>query len=557
VSVIGSETARASSSRSVSEGAGEPGRDRSGAASAGARDSAAARTPIEIVVLAVVATAVGIVLRFVARTPLWLDEALSLNIAQLPPGEILEALRHDGHPPLYYLMLHYWSEWFGTSDTAVRSLSGICGLAALPLAWIAGRRKGGPILGWVFLAVLALSPYALRYSSETRMYSLVTFLALTGYLLVDDVVRRARDTRWHLVGVGAIAGLLLLAHYWSIWLLGATGIVLVWLAYSRRGEPVAVRAIKTLIAMLVGCLVLFGWWVPTMLYQSAHTGTPWADPFRPTVTVSIALTDMAAASGSFADAPLLALTAALLFVLGLFGRAVGSDRIELDLRTVPQLRYEAVVVGLSLGLGIGIGYLTSSTFASRYAAGLFPLFLIVVAGGITRFESRPVRSLVLVAVLALSSIGAVYHSFFYQRSQARQIAGLIAGKAAPGDVVVYCPDQLGPSTDREIDKLGLDVRQLTYPRFEAPERVDWVDYAARNAAADPQAFARQVLADAGDDHAVFVVWAGTYKTLEGQCEQVVHTISAARPFSQTLVDGESMKYYEHANLSWFGPLAPP
>ncbi len=554
--MTGSETTRASSSSSIPSGTGGPGLSDDGPepGCTGASAAVEPATPVEVILLAVVAIAGGIVLRFVARTPLWLDEALSLNIASLPPSEMLDALRHDGHPPLYYLLLHYWAEWFGTSDTAVRALSGVFGVAALPLAWSAGRRRGGPVLGWIFVALLALSPYALRYSTETRMYALVMLLVLAGYLLVDDVLRRGRSARWRLVGIGAIAGLMLLAHYWSMWLIGSTGLVMAWLAFARRGEALARRALVVLVAMVAGSVVCFAWWVPTMLYQSAHTGTPWADPFRPTVTVSIALTDMAAASGAFADAPLLAISAALLFILGLFGRAAGRDRIELELRTVPQFRYEAAVVGLTLGLGIGFGYLTSSAFASRYAAGLFPIFLLVVAGGVTRFGGRPARSLVLCGLLALSSIGAVYNGFYYRRSQSRDIAGLIAQKAKPGDVVVYCPDQLGPSTDRELDRLGLDVRQFTYPRLDAPERVDWVDYAARNAAADPGAFADEVLRRAGDDHAVFVVWAGTYKTLEGQCEQVVHSLSAARPFSQTLVDGESMRYFEHANLSYFGPL---
>ncbi len=50
----------------------------------------------------VLAVALGVVARFVATSPLWLDEALSVHIASLPMGDIPDALRHDGHPPLYY-----------------------------------------------------------------------------------------------------------------------------------------------------------------------------------------------------------------------------------------------------------------------------------------------------------------------------------------------------------------------------------------------------------------------------------------------------------------------
>src|SRR5262245_33191654 len=91
-----------------------------------------------VVLVGIVALAV--VLRFVQRSPLWLDEALSVNIARLPPGELLDALRHDGHPPLYYLILHYWMKVVGEGDFAVRALSGLLAVAALPLAWVAGRR---------------------------------------------------------------------------------------------------------------------------------------------------------------------------------------------------------------------------------------------------------------------------------------------------------------------------------------------------------------------------------------------------------------------------------
>src|ERR1700750_2284107 len=63
--------------------------------------------------------AVGVVLRFVAPSQLWLDEALSVNIAKLPLGQIPGALRHDGAPPLYYVLLHFWMQLVGTGNLAV------------------------------------------------------------------------------------------------------------------------------------------------------------------------------------------------------------------------------------------------------------------------------------------------------------------------------------------------------------------------------------------------------------------------------------------------------
>ena len=144
--------------------------------------------PVALTAVVVAAVVAGLVTRFVTTSSLWLDEALSVNIASLPVGDIGEALRHDGHPPLYYLLLHGWIEVFCTGDLAVRSLSGLFATVTLPLAYVAGRRRGGHTAGLITLGVFAAAPFAVRYATETRMYALVILLVLIGYLLLDDIV---------------------------------------------------------------------------------------------------------------------------------------------------------------------------------------------------------------------------------------------------------------------------------------------------------------------------------------------------------------------------------
>jgi hypothetical protein len=89
--------------------------------------------------------AAGVIARFVATSPLWLDEALTVNIARLPIRRLADALRHDGAPPLYYLLLHGWIRWVGSGDVAVRALSGLFAVASMPLMWLAGRRLSATV----------------------------------------------------------------------------------------------------------------------------------------------------------------------------------------------------------------------------------------------------------------------------------------------------------------------------------------------------------------------------------------------------------------------------
>src|SRR3954469_2576199 len=111
----------------------------------------------------VVAIAAGVVLRFVARGPLWQDEAQSVAIAGQPLHDLAAALRHDGSPPLWYALLHFWMLAFGHSTFAVRTLSAIPSLLAIPVVYALGRRLADKRVAVAAAVLLAVSPFAIRY----------------------------------------------------------------------------------------------------------------------------------------------------------------------------------------------------------------------------------------------------------------------------------------------------------------------------------------------------------------------------------------------------------
>ena len=121
---------------------------------------------------------------------------------------------------------------------------------------------------------------------------------------------------------------------------------------------------------------------------------------------------------------------------------------------------------------------------------------------------------------------------------------MIERDGTPGDVVVYCPDQLGPAGSRALDG---DFTEVTYPDLDAPEFVDWVDYADRNAASDPQAFVDAVLEQA-EGQQIWLVWSPEYITLESQCGEVRNLLAEARPGNAPAVQADSEKFFENANL---------
>src|SRR3954470_9976368 len=241
-------------------------------------------------ILAVVGViAVGIAFRFVARSDLWADEVISVNISWLPLSELREALRHDGAPPLYYVLLHFWMEVFGTGNESVRALSGFIGVATLVPAWYAGRRldlrraaagRQSPdsrIVGWAGVLLLAASPFAIRYATEARMYALVILLVYVGSLALLRVFDRPSWVR--LLVLAAVTAALVYTHYWAFALLAVVGAWMVWLGLRGRDDQRR-PAWLAVGALVVGALTFIPW-VSTFLAQAGHKGTPWGGVVSP------------------------------------------------------------------------------------------------------------------------------------------------------------------------------------------------------------------------------------------------------------------------------------
>src|SRR5262249_35952467 len=243
--------------------------------------------------------------------------------------------------------------------------------------WFAGRRIAGRTGGWIALLVLASSPFAIQFGSETRMYSLVMLLVTLGYLAVRRLLERPSLGRQAVVAL--ITGLLLYTQYWAFYLIAVVGAFLAWRAW--RGRDAAQRhAPRAGVVALVAGVITFLPWIPTFLYQSAHTGTPWGDPVFVTASFAFAIRDFA--GGEHSEAYALLVVLILLTIVAVFGRAIDRYRIELDVRTRPGVRVEALVWVATLVLGGVFAFIAHSTFAGRYASVFYPLFALVVAYGI-------------------------------------------------------------------------------------------------------------------------------------------------------------------------------
>src|SRR5664280_1343099 len=450
---------------------------------------------------AVAALLAGVVLRFVAHTHLWLDEAQSVAIARRPLSGLFAALRQDGSPPLYYLLLHYWMGWFGTGDNiAVRALSGVISVATLPPFYALARRTIGRRAAVAAVLLLASSPFALRYATETRMYALVGLLTTLAGLALTRVLDDDRRTAWSVLALTTSCGLLLLTHYWGLYGVAALGLWQLTAALRRRQR----RHWFALGAAAASGLFLVPW-LPSFRYQLQHTGTPWGG------------------GASLAD-----------FINTIFGWAGRGDAAG------------RVLTLAILALPIAAGILANQAFSLRYTMVAFVPFLLVLAVGIQCFAAPARRHGVLALVVVLGLLNGLAQTHD-SRTQAGRFAKLLAAQAEPGDVVAFCPDQLGPAVHRLLPGFG---DQVVFPTMGSAERVDWVDYGQRNQSASVPTFADELNRRAAG-HQVWLIWAAGYKTATPQCRTLQASLTELRPRHQVVLDPNNS--FERAQLVDFQP----
>lgn len=511
--------------------------------------------------LGVLATLVlGVVLRLIARSPLWLDEALTVDISRRPLGAIPHLLRDDGAPPLYYFLLHFWMKLVGTGNVAVRALAGLCGIVNLPLAWLAGFRVGsrwwslpkagseeraareqrGRTTAWAVTLILTASPFAVYYDTEARMYALVLLLGTVALIVATSLLRRPGPLP--ALALAVVAACLLYSHYWSLYVCAVAAVVAV--VASFRGPHR--RAARYGLAALVAAGIAFVPWLPTFLFQLRHTGTPWATPANYTAIV-YAFTQFA--GGDSTPGRALALALFFLLLLALFGAPVDGRHVMLDLRTRPGVRLLIVGVVATLFLAILAGRVSGSTFADRYTSVIaFPAFL-VFAYGVTVLSDARVRAGVLALLVVLGFAAAIPNATLL-RTQAGQVATAIDARATAGDVVAFCPDQLGPSVSRLVTA---PVREITFPRGAPPQIVDWVDYLATVGRAIPSRFAGRLERLAGR-HLIFLVQAPGYEGFGNKCEDLALDLGRHRSERMLVADrpaDTSFEIYEGMSLEQF------
>ena len=204
----------------------------------------------------------------ITKSTIWFDEAFTAYIVQFNYFDIVRYTATDVHPPFYYWLAKLWTDFFGTTELAFRSLSVVFGMSTIAFGFLLVKRLFGRRAAWLTLLLLVLSPMLIRYSQEARMYTLAATIALSATHVLTFAVESKRRLPWVVYGILISIGMW--THYFTavVWLAHWAWRLVVTRQLGLRGKQLLSTFFsKNWIIAHVVAIGLFLPWIPFMVTQ--------------------------------------------------------------------------------------------------------------------------------------------------------------------------------------------------------------------------------------------------------------------------------------------------
>lgn len=396
---------------------------------------------------AMAAALLGVLLgAFALRLPqlgaqsLWYDETVSVALAQERLWPLITHTARDIHPPLYYILLHFWGWLTGYHEFSSAYFSLGWGVLLVASVGVLGRWLGGRGVGLLAATLVALSPLNVWYSQEVRMYTMAATLGVWSLmtlwaLLTGPRMRRRWQTLWLL---SAVAGMYTV-YYFAFLLIAEALIVLLW----RRRVGMARadwRRWLRLAALLLGGYSL---WIPTAVHQAIDPPVP---PWRTSVPVLTALRQSLGALAVGQSLDPLPLTLPLLVLAAIMGGGVWHYARRKGWR---PLLLPLVALAVPLGILLLSGFTRTPLYHPRYLFPYSPAFYLLMAFAFWEWVRWAWRRAGLAAGLALAlllvapliyyssqSLYALWNASRYAADDLRGGVAQVDSRWRTGDVLV-------------------------------------------------------------------------------------------------------------------------
>ena len=367
---------------------------------------------------------------------LWLDEMWSLVIARMNLKSVIWSARmQDPNAALYNVLLHFWIR-FGQSESMVRGLSVVFGIALIPVIYLLGRDLLSRSVGLLAAALVALNLFHIQYSQEARAYSLVVVLVTLSSLCFTRWVQKPGSANW--VGYVLFSAFALYAHIFAVLVLASHVISLVFfrpcLAVWKRF--LAAGATTVLLTIPLGLLVYERTRSPFIAFN-------WIP--RPTIRrVYDLLYSLAGNANYYGIEVRHSVPGRMLLILCIFLVVMALVTALKRRRSLEQpseaWRFAFLLIWLLFPIVVVLGFsiLVQSWFVNRYLLICLPGLLIAVAQGLHSIRPRWLAVGLTTVAIALNLAGLPqYYRYRHKYQEWSAATQYVLANSRDGDAAAF------------------------------------------------------------------------------------------------------------------------
>ena len=208
------------------------------------------------------------------KIPLDIDEIFTLNILYM--DNLSEIIRLgnilDNHPPLYHLIMYFFTKCFGLSEQIIRIPSIIFSIISFYLVSVLGKKFHSTTYGFTSLIITAILIPKLFIAFYARGYALLLLLSILTMINLVNIIKFKtenpnKQVPFNIMFYYIFSSLMCVyTHYFGCILIFCELLFLFMLFYKK--------VIKEIVVIVISLTLLFGPWLLVSHLKKVHTTTP-------------------------------------------------------------------------------------------------------------------------------------------------------------------------------------------------------------------------------------------------------------------------------------------
>ena len=328
---------------------------------------------------------------------IWSDEIFTMRIIDSTFRDAVKIVINDVHPPLYYILLNIFVEFFdilfNTSRIVLAKYFSIITFVILMctaanMLW----HRFGYKSAYIYLICL-FGTRGIMYAVEIRMYSLAMLFVTLAYLYAYDILQNNNNKKsWVLFTIMSILGAY--THYYAVICLSLVYLYLLY--YSVKNN-----CFKNWIFCFVSTCLSYLPWLFVLSGQLTKVNEGWNNTFRLIDLVTFAAFPFY--TNEIISTIVIAFISILILVLTVFEKDISNKSF------IKIAQWNPVYVGI---IGIIISLITQKFFTGKYLLPGWGVFWL----GITLYLCNSKYKKVLVSIILVLNIFTYYVSFNKENS---------------------------------------------------------------------------------------------------------------------------------------------